>query len=143
MKSPPPRSPERGEKSQQYASTKLYPARYGQDWTPIPGASDDGSGTGNRIMLMHYGDGRVLAGILMSLKGNQMRVAVKDADDVVELQLVNGVWISECCEPVTFEFPTAVFHAVGIVPEAHSLNPQAEFFWHQETKASIKNDRTN
>jgi hypothetical protein len=95
-------------------------------------------------MLMHFVDGRVLAGILLSLKGNQMRVAVKDADDVMELQLVNDIWISECCEPVTFEFPTAVFHAVGImVPEGHSLNPQADFFWHQETRAATKNDRTN
>lgn len=81
-------------------------------------------------MLLHYGDGRIRAGILLSLCGDQMRVALKDADDVVEIQLVNGIWISDSCEAVSFEFPTAVFQAVGIVPDAHSVNPQADFFWH-------------
>src|SRR5580704_605407 len=99
-------------------------------------------------MLMHYRDGRVLAGVLLSLKGDEMRVAVKDADDVAEFRLVNGVWISESCEPVTFDFPTAVFQAVGIVPDAHSLNPQADFFWHvdatpEPVKSEPADDRLN
>ena len=94
-------------------------------------------------MLMHYRDGRVVAGILLSLKGDTMRVAVKDADDVLELRLMNGLWISESCEAVTFEFPTAVFQAVGIVPDAHSLNPRADFFWHLKSSPEPTDDRTN
>jgi hypothetical protein len=94
-------------------------------------------------MLIHYGDGRVLAGILLSLQGNQMRVAVKEADDVVEFRLVNGLWISECCEPVTFEFPTAIFDAVDIVPDGHNLNPQPDFFWNRECTAVASIDRPN
>ena len=87
-------------------------------------------------MLIHYKDGTGLAGFLLSLKGSQLRVAVKDADDVVEFRLVNEVWISECCEPVAFEFPTAIFEAVGIVPDAHNLNPQPDFLWDWETTDS-------
>lgn len=94
-------------------------------------------------MLIHHKDGRVLAGILLSLKGSHMRVAVKDADDVAEFRLVNEVWISECCAPVTFEFPTAIFQAVGIVPDAHNLNPQPDFFWNWETTDSAGVDPAN
>ncbi len=83
-------------------------------------------------MLIHFQDGRILAAVLLALKGEEMRVAVKDDDDVLEIRLVNGVWITENFEPVTFEFPTAVFEAVGIVPDAHSINPHADFFWHVE-----------
>jgi hypothetical protein len=94
-------------------------------------------------MLIHYADGRVLAGILLSLKGSEMRVAVKDADDVGEFRLVNGFWISEACERVTFEFPTAIFQAVGIVPDAQSLNPQPDFFRNRESTARALVDHTN
>jgi hypothetical protein len=55
-------------------------------------------------MLVHYSDGRVLLGILVSLNGHQVRVAVKDTEDIAEFKLLNGVWVSECCEAVTFHF---------------------------------------
>lgn len=45
-----------------------------------------------------------------------MRVALKDTDDVVEYKLVDQTWVSEDCEPVTFEFPLGVFEAIGIMP---------------------------
>lgn len=69
-------------------------------------------------MLIRYTDGRIVAGILLALCGTAMRVALKNEDDVAEYRLVNGHWISEDCEPVTFEFPLAAFQAAGIVPEA-------------------------
>ncbi len=69
-------------------------------------------------MLIRYSDGRILVGILMALMGSMMRVALKDEDDVAEYRLVNGQWISEDCEAVTFEFPLAAFQAAGISPEA-------------------------
>ena len=69
-------------------------------------------------MLIRYSDGRILAGILLALAGSSMRVALKDEDDVAEYRLLSGRWISEDCEPVTFEFPLAAFQAAGIVPEA-------------------------
>jgi hypothetical protein len=68
-------------------------------------------------MLIRYTDGTIRVGILLSLAGSTMRVAVRDEDDVAEFRLVSGRWISEDCEPVTFEFPLAAFQAAGIVPE--------------------------
>ena len=69
-------------------------------------------------MLIRYADGKILVGILMALTGSYLRVALKDADDVAEYRLVSGRWVSEDCEPVTFEFPLAAFQAAGIIPEA-------------------------
>jgi hypothetical protein len=94
-------------------------------------------------MLMHYGDGRVVQGILLSLKGGQMRVAVKDADDVVEIRLIDGVWISECCQVVTFEFPIAVFQVLGMVPEADNLNRQPDLSWHRNSATASPVDPLN
>lgn len=71
-------------------------------------------------MLIRYSDGRILAGILLALTGGSMRVAIKDEDDVAEYRLLSGRWISEDCEPVTFEFPLAAFQAAGIIPEAQT-----------------------
>jgi hypothetical protein len=90
-------------------------------------------------MLLHYADGRVLAGVLLTVKGAQMRVAVKDAEDIAEFNLMNGVWISECCETVTFEFPIAAFQAMGMVPDAETLNlnPQPDFFVHRQSTAKV------
>jgi hypothetical protein len=74
-------------------------------------------------MLIRYTDGRVLAGILLVLTGSLMRVALRDEDDVAEYRLVSGRWVSEDCEPVTFEFPLAAFQAAGIVPETEQPEP--------------------
>lgn len=73
-------------------------------------------------MLIHYADGRILVGIILALTGSVLRVALRDEDDVAEYRLVNGQWISEDCEPVSFEFPLAPFQAAGIVPEGQGLN---------------------
>jgi len=73
-------------------------------------------------MLIHYTDGRVREGITMALTGGVMRVALRDEDDVVEFRLINDRWVCEDCEPVTFEFPIAVFEAVGIVPPAPGMS---------------------
>ncbi len=53
---------------------------------------------------------------MLALSGQTMRVALKDTDDVMEYKLVDQTWISEDCEPVTFEFPLGVFEAIGIMP---------------------------
>ena len=83
-------------------------------------------------MLLHYADGRVLAGVLLIIKGNQMRVAVKDADDIAEFQLMNGVWVSEVLRDGYYvRVPSpAAFQAIGMVPDDRTLipNPQPDFF---------------
>jgi hypothetical protein len=94
-------------------------------------------------MLMYYGDGRVLQGILLTLKGNEMRVAVKDADDVAEFRLIGEVWTSELCEPVTFQFPTAIFQAVGIVPNEQNLDVGPDLLWRMGANPNVDVDTLN
>jgi hypothetical protein len=56
------------------------------------------------MIFIKYKTGRTLQGILLALGDQLIRVAVKGADDAVQFRLVNGVWVSEDCEIVTFEF---------------------------------------
>jgi hypothetical protein len=67
-------------------------------------------------MLIRYPSGEVLEGVMLSIQGAIMRVAIKGSDDVTEYQLLNGAWVSEDCEPVTFDFSLSILAAVGIVP---------------------------
>ena len=82
-------------------------------------------------------------GILLSLKGPQMRVAVKDADDVEEFQLIDGFWISEEGESVTFEFPTAIFEAIGIVPDESTIKSDSSLLWGQDSESPLPTDALN
>ena len=59
--------------------------------------------------------------VILMLQGAAMRVALKGADDVLELRLVNGAWVAEDGEPVTFDFTLNIFAAIGIVPPAELL----------------------
>jgi hypothetical protein len=67
-------------------------------------------------MRVKYTDGRTVAAVILALSGPIMRVALKDTDDVAEYQLVNGSWITDDWETVTFEFPFGVFEAIGMMP---------------------------
>ena len=67
-------------------------------------------------MFIKYRNGTRLQGILVALGDQLIRVAIKDADDAAIFRLVSGVWVSEDCEVVTFEFPLAIFEAIGIAP---------------------------
>ncbi len=69
-------------------------------------------------MLIRYQNGSLLEAIILSLEGAVLRVAPKDADDVIEFRLINGVWVSDDCELVRFDFTMAVLAAVGIVAPA-------------------------
>ena len=68
------------------------------------------------MMIVRAANGKKHAAVILALTGRVMRVALKDTDDVMECKLVNQTWISEDCEPVTFEFPLGVFEAIGITP---------------------------
>jgi hypothetical protein len=77
-------------------------------------------------MLIRYSSGCLFEAIILSLSSDSLRVARKDADDVLEFRLVNGVWLSEDLEAVTFDFTMAVLAAVGIVPPADRTNLQED-----------------
>jgi hypothetical protein len=68
------------------------------------------------MMIIRVANGKKRAAVILALTGQMMRVALRDTDDVMEYKLVNQTWISEDCEPVTFEFPMGIFEAIGIVP---------------------------
>jgi len=68
------------------------------------------------MMIVRVADGTKRAAVILALTGRIMRVALKETDDVTEYKLVNQTWITEDCEPVTFEFPLGVFEAIGIMP---------------------------
>ena len=68
------------------------------------------------MMLVRNSSGTKQPAVILALTGANMRVALKDSDDVEEYRLVNQTWVSGHCEPVTFEFPLGVFEAIGMMP---------------------------
>jgi hypothetical protein len=55
-------------------------------------------------MIIRYNNGYTLEAILLSRTEQSMRVATQESDDVLQLNQVNGAWVSEDCEPVQVEF---------------------------------------
>ncbi len=55
-------------------------------------------------MIITYSDGIAVEAVLLSRTENTMRLAVQGADDVVEVSNINGIWVSEDCEPISIEF---------------------------------------
>lgn len=76
------------------------------------------------LTQISYADGSTRLAVLISLCGDAVRLAVKDSDDLVEFRLVGGTWVSEYGDPVTFEFPLAVFEAIGITPPSREAEPK-------------------
>jgi hypothetical protein len=54
---------------------------------------------------IQYGNGPVRDAQIFSLRGNKMRLGLKNSDDAVELHLVKGKWVSQEGDRVTFGFP--------------------------------------
>jgi len=70
-------------------------------------------------MLIKYASGLVQEGILISIQGDRLRVAPKNSDDLVEFKFVEGIWLSEDCEPVTFDLTPGVLLTIGFMPGKH------------------------
>ena len=68
------------------------------------------------MVLVKYTDGTILRGILLVLWGAELRIAVSGCDDIAVFRLVKQRWLSQDCDVVTFEFPTAVLEAIGMTP---------------------------
>ena len=56
------------------------------------------------MISIMYSNGRALQGVVLAFGDQVVRVALKDSDDAAEYRLINGVWVSEDCEVVRFEF---------------------------------------
>ena len=72
------------------------------------------------MILIEYASGRVAEGILMSLQGDRMRIAVRDHDDAIECHLVGGVWITDDGEPVKFKCTLAMYQLIDTVHQSES-----------------------
>jgi hypothetical protein len=55
-------------------------------------------------MTLRYTNGKTIEGVTLVRTANTMRVAVQGCEDAAEFTNVHGTWISEDCEPVTFEY---------------------------------------
>jgi hypothetical protein len=73
------------------------------------------------VLLIQYRTGLVQEGVLLSIHGNELRIAVKGGDDVMVFRLRHEGWTSESHEIVTFDFPLASFEAIGMVPASHNI----------------------
>lgn len=74
-------------------------------------------------MLIKYESGLVKEGMLISIRGNQLRVAPKDSDDLLEFTLVQGIWLSENREPVTFDLTPGLLESIGFSEGKHEVIP--------------------
>jgi hypothetical protein len=59
-------------------------------------------------------DGSTQDGVLLSLQGDTIRIAGQGCSDLLEFRLIHNVWVSEDCEVVTFEFPSALARSIPI-----------------------------
>ena len=75
-------------------------------------------------MTIAYADGRTLEAVLLARTDNTLRVAVKNADDVLVFSDVNGTWVSEDCEPVRIEFAWQLHSREAAVAEADCICPK-------------------
>ncbi len=62
-------------------------------------------------MRIHCPDGSVRESVILDLVEDSMRMAVQGYDDVLEFQLVNGIWLSDRCELVFCDFPAGMQQA--------------------------------
>ena len=56
-------------------------------------------------MHISYADGLIQEGLILTLAGPEMRVAIQGADDPAQFNLVGNFWLAEDGRKVTFEFP--------------------------------------
>jgi len=76
-------------------------------------------------MIINY-NGEMRNAHILVRAGGRMRIAMEHADDVVELSLVDGIWLSEECVPVSFEFLCAT-EIPALHPEYTAYSPQAGY----------------
>ncbi|HKE21622.1 MAG TPA: hypothetical protein VKB88_04470 [Bryobacteraceae bacterium] len=76
------------------------------------------------MLLIQYRTGLIQEGVLLSIKGNELRIAVKGEDDVLRFRWLQEGWTSESHEIATFAFPLAAFEAIGMVPTSGNTLPE-------------------
>ena len=55
-------------------------------------------------MTIRYANGETFEAVLLSRTDSAMRVAMREADDIVELNRIHDSWVTSDCEPVQVLF---------------------------------------
>ncbi|HLY16760.1 MAG TPA: hypothetical protein VKR61_06025 [Bryobacteraceae bacterium] len=76
-------------------------------------------------MVILYNDSLREARIL-AREGDRMRIAVEHCDDAVELSLVDGIWLSEERQPISFELLWAEEIPLVVPVNRHQHHPPAD-----------------
>lgn len=66
--------------------------------------SQTNSGMIDPKMTIRYANGTIKESVLLSRAADSLRVAIEGCDDVTELRRINGVWVTDQCEPVYVAF---------------------------------------
>ena len=66
-------------------------------------------------MLITFADSSSTQGLILSIFGRRMRVALKDQEDPIEFSLCGDFWLAEDGRPVTFEFPLGILESQEIL----------------------------
>jgi hypothetical protein len=74
-------------------------------------------------MTIQYANGNLIEAVLLYRAESNMRIALSGADDIVELTLLRGVWVTEDCEPVQVAFEWQRQPALPIPTEADCICP--------------------
>ena len=66
-------------------------------------------------MLITFADSSCMQGLILSVSGKRMRVALKDHEDPSEFTLSDDSWLAEDGRPVTFVFPLGILESQEIL----------------------------
>jgi len=72
-------------------------------------------------MRVSYGDGFSQDGLVLTLSGARLRVAIQGADDPTEFRLVGDSWLAEDGREVAFAFPLGIARSQEFLAAIHEV----------------------
>ena len=73
------------------------------------------------MIVVHYSDATSRLGIILSLVGSEIRMAIQGQEDVAVYKFFSGAWVSESSEEVTFSFEPDLDDARRMMPHLEEL----------------------
>jgi hypothetical protein len=74
-------------------------------------------------MTIRYMNGSIYEAVLLSHTDTKLRVALRNSDDVLELNQIGGTWVTEDCEPVHVDFAWSRLRPAEPVTETDCICP--------------------
>ena len=72
-------------------------------------------------MYIHYSDRSTKEGLILSLAGPELRVAIRDENDPIVFRLVADSWTSEDGQIITLQFPLGIPQAREVLTAMHEV----------------------